>query len=75
MHQQGAGTEELAAYLQAHSQYHSQYLGEADKAEVCCGQVAGLIEDIPPTAELMNQLVHDIKDRFQALQAALDRSF
>ena len=71
----GARPEELGAYLQEHSQYHSQYLGQADEAEICCGQVAGLITEVQPAADVMNHLVRDIKDRFQALEQMLSASF
>jgi len=71
----GAGPEELGAYLQEHSQYHSQCLGQADEAEICCGQVAGLITEVQPAADVINRLVQDIKGRFQSLEQVLNISF
>jgi len=41
MNKSGASQEELNAYHSKHDQYHAQFLGEADSAEICCGQVPG----------------------------------
>jgi hypothetical protein len=50
-------------------------LGQADGAEICCGQVAGLIEEVPLAGDLVQHLVPDIKDRFVALPRVLSPSF
>lgn len=71
MRDAGASAEELNAYLNAHSQYRSQHLGEADSAEICCGQVAGLIDEIPSARDLMAALVADIDVRFGELRRRL----
>ena len=42
----GASPEELGQYHSTHDQYSSQFLGESESAEICCGQVAGLIKQI-----------------------------
>lgn len=67
MRKSGATFEDLAKYLEQHGQYHSQHLGNTDEAELCCGQVAGLIHDIPPAGELIENIVSDLKLRFEKL--------
>ena len=64
----GASPVELNTYLNEHSQYRSQQLGEADESEICCGQVAGLISEVPPAADVMKEVVEDISSRFEDLQ-------
>ena len=71
MRQAGATPEELNQYLNTHSQYHSQHLGEADSAEICCGQVAGLIDDIPSAKDLMAEMVQNIGVQFESLRLRL----
>ena len=67
----GASAQELNDYLNAHSQYQAQHLGEAESAEICCGQVAGLIDEIPSASDLMATLAADIGGRFEKLQQRL----
>jgi len=67
----GAGVQALKDYLSAHSQYHSQHLGQAERAEICCGQVAGLISEIPGAGDLMTELVESLGARFEELRARL----
>lgn len=55
----------IGEYLTAHSQYHSQHLGRAEDAEICCGQVAGLIRDIPPAAEIIAGIIRDLRSGFE----------
>ncbi|MFW6271618.1 MAG: NAD(P)H-dependent flavin oxidoreductase [Desulfosalsimonas sp.] len=64
----GAPAEELFKYLNEHGQYHSQHLGRAEDSELCCGQIAGLIHDIPSAAELIASMVSDLKNRFADLE-------
>lgn len=64
----GASSEDLNRYLSAHSQYHAQHLGEADTAEICCGQVAGLITDVKGAGEVMADVVKTIGARFGELK-------
>lgn len=71
MKQSGASDDELAAFLNAHSQYHSQHLGRADDAEVCCGQVAGLIDEVKSAGEVMADVVGGIGRRLEELSARL----
>ena len=64
----GASTEAVQAFLTQHSQYHSQLLGKADDAEICCGQGAGLINDIPDAGKLLAGIVNDMSSGFSELE-------
>ena len=75
LREKGAKPEALGEYLQAHSQYHSQYLGQADEAEICCGQVAGLISEVQPAGQILEELVINIKKCFEDLGRQLNHSF
>lgn len=67
----GASPEALDKYLNEHSQYHAQHLGKADEAEICCGQVAGLITEVKSAGEVMNDVVANINSCFEALKQRL----
>ncbi len=67
----GAGPDELNKYLNEHSQYQAQNLGKADEAEICCGQVAGLITEVKSAAEVMDDIVANISSRFEELKHRL----
>jgi enoyl-[acyl-carrier protein] reductase II len=67
----GAGPEELNNYLKQHSQYQAQQLGQADNAEICCGQVAGLITDVQSAGEVMNDVIENLSGRFEELKQQL----
>jgi enoyl-[acyl-carrier protein] reductase II len=71
MKQSGASRRELANYLAGHSQYHSQFLGQADDAEICCGQVAGLIRQVKPAREVVAEIVRDMQMKYTALKENL----
>lgn len=71
--QAGASAEELDDYLEAHSQYQSQHLGHARDAEVCCGQVAGLIGEIQSATAVVEDLVGNIGMRLEELKAKLGK--
>ncbi len=64
----GAPQKELGDFLNEHSQYHAQVLGDCDGAEVCCGQVAGLIERVVSAAEAIQGIVDRIPSTLQTLQ-------
>jgi enoyl-[acyl-carrier protein] reductase II len=64
----GAPTEQITQYLEEHGPYRAQHLGEAEDAEIHCGQVGGLINDIPSTAKLIESIIADLKKRFAALE-------
>jgi enoyl-[acyl-carrier protein] reductase II len=67
----GVTTAEVNNYLNEHSQYRAQHLGEADNAEICCGQVAGLIPEVKGAGEVMNDVVESISTRFEELKRRL----
>ena len=67
----GATAEELKAYLNEHSQYHSQNRGNAENAEICCGQVAGLINDVNSAGKVMGDIVGNIGTQFENLKNRL----
>ncbi len=67
----GASTSELSTFLNDHSQYHSQHLGKADNSEICCGQVAGLINEVKSAGEVVDDVVGSIAKRFEELKARL----
>ena len=67
----GASLEEIGRYINEHGQYHAQHLGRAEDAEICCGQVAGLINNMPPAGECLRAIVDDLQSRFLALEAAI----
>jgi enoyl-[acyl-carrier protein] reductase II len=64
----GASPQALNDYLDAHSQYHGQHLGEVQDAEVCCGQVAGLINTVKSAQEIVEEIATDINTRFEDLK-------
>jgi hypothetical protein len=70
--QAGASSEELAEFLSGHSQYHSQHLGQANEAELCCGQVAGVIDDVPTAAAVVDDIVDSIGRRLDELKARME---
>ncbi|MFC1896424.1 NAD(P)H-dependent flavin oxidoreductase, partial [Thermodesulfobacteriota bacterium] len=67
----GASAEELGAFLDDHSQYHSQHLGKADDAEICCGQVAGLIDDVKGAGDVIDLIVGGMDSLFEELKQKL----
>ena len=67
----GAGADILNAYLNEHGQYQSQFLGEADEAEICCGQVAGLIDNAPRAGEVIRDIIAGISAYFEDLKRRL----
>jgi enoyl-[acyl-carrier protein] reductase II len=71
----GASSQQIIEHLETRSQYHSQLLGKADEAEICCGQGAGLIHDIPDAGELMAAIAGDIATRFSGLERRLKPFF
>jgi len=71
----GAPDAELRTYLDEHSQYLGQHLGDTDNAEICCGQVAGLINDVPEAAVVISEMIknlsfvyENVKQKFAAFR-------
>ena len=71
MRKAGAPDDELKAFLAAHSQYPGQHLGDADNGEVCCGQVAGLIDDIPAAGEVVEAIIRGLPILLEELKMKL----
>ena len=67
----GASSKELNDYLNNHSQYHAQHLGNADEAEICCGQVAAMIKGVDRAGEVVQSIVTDMNVRFEELKQRL----
>jgi len=53
----GASPKELREFLNEHSQFHAQAMGDAEGSEICCGQVAGLIKEVVGAAEVIQEMV------------------
>jgi NAD(P)H-dependent flavin oxidoreductase YrpB (nitropropane dioxygenase family) len=71
MHRSGAPAETLRAYLAQHAQYPAQHLGDADSAEICCGQAAGLLSSAPPASEIVASLIRAIPAVFEEVREKL----
>ncbi len=67
----GASLKELNDFLNAHSQYHAQHLGDAAGAEICCGQAAGLISRVETVSDVVQSIANDINARFDELKEKL----
>jgi len=67
----GAGSEELNSYLNESSQYQAQKLGKANEAEINCGQVAGLIDEVKSAGEMMTDIIENISIHFEELNNRL----
>lgn len=67
----GASLKELNDFLSDHSQYHAQHLGDAEGAEICCGQVAGLISRVETANDVVQSIVNGISSRFDELKEKL----
>ena len=50
-------------------------LVELPESEICCGQVAGLISDVPPAGEVMKDVVDNISTRFEDLKGKVTEFF
>jgi enoyl-[acyl-carrier protein] reductase II len=75
MRNAGAGPEELNNYLNENGQYQSQCQGKADDAEICCGQVAGLISEVQSAGGVMRDVVGTISSRFEELKRKVNDFF
>jgi len=71
MRKAGVPDDEWRAFLAEHSQYPSQHLGDADNAEVCCGQVAGLIDSAPGAAEVIEGIIRNLSSVMEELKRKL----
>lgn len=71
MSKSGASPEALGEYLREHGQYHSQCLGDADNAEICCGQVAGMIEQVDSAGKVIEEIIGSIGSRLEEMKSRL----
>jgi NAD(P)H-dependent flavin oxidoreductase YrpB (nitropropane dioxygenase family) len=71
MKEGGASPRELIDFLGSHSQYHAQHLGDAQGAEICCGQAVGLIRTVETADEVVRGVVANIGSCFEALRKKL----
>jgi NAD(P)H-dependent flavin oxidoreductase YrpB (nitropropane dioxygenase family) len=60
MRKSGASAEALRTFLAKHSQFAGQHLGDVGNAEVCCGQVAGLIDSVPGAADVISRIIQNM---------------
>lgn len=67
----GASQKELNDYINEHSQYHAQVLGNSESAEICCSQVAGLIASIVSAAEVIQGITKEVPIELAVLQRKL----
>jgi len=75
MDSSGASIEELEQFLADHSQYHSQFMGQAERAEICCGQVASLVKSIESAGDIIKGMVEDTRVQKNALMQKLGPFF
>ncbi len=67
----GASSQELNEFLDGHSQYYAQHLGDTEGAEICCGQVAGLITSVKTAREVVQDIVSGIDSSLEELKRKL----
>jgi len=71
MEKSGASADELRYFHSLHDQYHAQYLGDAEGAEICCGQVAGLINRVDSAQFVMEEIVKGMGTQLEELTKKL----
>ena len=71
MNDANASPETLSEYVREHGQYHSQCLGDADNAEICCGQVAGMIRQVDPAGKVIEEIIGRMGSRLAELKNRL----
>jgi enoyl-[acyl-carrier protein] reductase II len=67
----GSPVEELWE-LSLGAQYRAQHLGDAEDAEICCGQVAGLIERVEGAKDVIQNIVSSIGPVFDEVKEKLN---
>ena len=72
MRKAGVPDSRLKAFLAEHSQYPGQHLGDADNGEVCCGQVAGMIDGAPGAAEVIEDIIKNLSSVLEELKRKLE---
>jgi NAD(P)H-dependent flavin oxidoreductase YrpB (nitropropane dioxygenase family) len=71
MNASGATPEEIYAYHDKHDQYHAQFLGDVEGAEICCGQVAGMIDEVASAGKVVEAIIGSIGTVFEDLKGRL----
>ena len=72
MIQAGTSTEEMMKFVTG-MQYRAQHLGEAEDAEICCGQVAALIDSVKSAQEIVEDMAKEMTARFKDLKEKIDQ--
>ena len=67
----GASPKELSDFVNEHSQYHAQVLGDYEGSEIYSGQVAGLIRSVVSAADVIQDIVNGIPPALEMLQQKL----
>jgi enoyl-[acyl-carrier protein] reductase II len=67
----GVPLEELNEFVNQHSQYHAQVVGDSQESEICCGQNAGLIKSLVGAAEVIQDMVNGIPSTLAEFQRRL----
>jgi nitronate monooxygenase len=62
MEKRSAGIEELAALLSGKRGLELYETGDLDRGIVACGQVVGLVHDIPTVKELIDRIIKEAED-------------
>jgi enoyl-[acyl-carrier protein] reductase II len=60
MRKSGTSAEALRAFHAEHSPFSAQHLGDVENAELHCGQIAGLINNVPGAAEVISGLIQSM---------------
>ena len=68
----GASSEELNNYINEHSPYHAQVLGDSEGAELHCGQGGSLITDVESAAEVIQGITSTIHSHLEELKHKLN---
>jgi nitronate monooxygenase len=69
MEKRGASLEELASLLSGKRGLEVYETGDLDRGLVACGQVVGLIRDIPTVKEVVDRIIKEAKDVVSRLTA------
>jgi len=67
----GASSKELNDFLNEHSQYNAQILGDFEGSEICCGQIAGLITSVVSAADVIQDIVNAMHSGLEGLKHKL----
>ncbi len=68
MQESGASTEELMQMIAESSMYNALVLGDTDRGELPCGQIAGLIGNQTAAVEIFNEIISTLPAVLEALQ-------